>query len=120
MAKMQLPAGFEPISGGGKFAPSWDFKRQKIVQGIVTRFGSATVNKGKKDERTVKVATIKQKGGAEVSVFESGGNKGLFAVKKGAEVFIQYIGKKKLPGRKQPMNDFIVGARSAAGGKRGK
>ena len=112
MAKLTLPKGFQAIHGGGKFPPAWDFKKTKTLQGKIVASRKATFDKGKKDERTITIWTVKTATG-EVSVYESAGLRGLLQVKKGAEIFIQYLGKKKIPGRKgqQPMNDFAVAAK---------
>lgn len=103
--KVQLPKGFTAITGGGN---SHDFKKEKTLQGVLVGVKKVTQNKGKKDERTVRLAIIRKADGTETAVWESAGNRALFDVKKGKKVFIALVGMKKLPGRKQPMKDFVV------------
>lgn len=112
MKKVSLPKGFNPIAAGGQFAPSHDFRLEKICTGALLAVRKTTFDKGKKDERTVRIATIKTAKG-ERSVWESAGNRALFDVKKGTQVFVQYIGMKKLKGKKNAMREFVVAVKGA-------
>lgn len=101
--KVALPKGFTAITGGGN---SWDFKKQKTLQGVLKKIEGPFKSKQYKDKE-FRVARIETKDG-EVSVFERAGTRALFDLKKGSKVFIGYVGKKKIPGRKEPMEEFIV------------
>lgn len=113
MSKIQLPKGFNPIQAGGQFAPSVDWKRTKTVTGKLVALRSAKFKGQDGKPRTVRIAEIEISKGNNVSIFESAGNRALFDVKKGTRVFVAYKGLKKLPGRKQPMREFVVATANA-------
>lgn len=104
--KPQLPAGFKAISG---FGNSW--KPEKIgasIMGKLTKVKSVHLEKkGKIPARDVSVYTIETKDGNQ-DVWESGGLKALTLVKKGQQVFIQFIGKRVIAKGQQPMREFVV------------
>lgn len=109
--KVELPAGFKAIQGGGDFAPSWDWKKQPVIEGIMHGIRSVKLpKKGKIPAREVQVYTIRTKDG-DVGVWESAGLRALKEVKKGKQVAIVYLGQKKIKGRPQPMRDFQVGVK---------
>lgn len=104
--KPQLPAGFKVISGGGN---SW--RPEKIGDSIMGKFVKSKVvtmeKKGKIPARDVNVYSIETKEGLR-DVWQSGGLGALALVKKGQQVFIQFIGKKVITKGQQPMREFVV------------
>jgi hypothetical protein len=106
MANMKLPAGFKPISGLGE---AWKpTKVGETVHGVLHHVKVVHLpKKGKQPARDWNIYTIRTKAG-DVEVGESAGLRALAKVKKGREVFIQYLGKKKIGGGRQPMRDFLV------------
>lgn len=108
MATAKLPKGFKAISG---FGGSWDFKKEKVLVGVVVSF--KTIDSQYKDDRgkpkKQRLATIRRADGSEVTVYESGALKPLFDLKKGTKIAIAFRGLKKIKGRKQPMKDFELG-----------
>lgn len=104
--KPQLPAGFKAISGGGN---SW--KPEKPGESIMGKFLKVkTVHlekKGKIAARDVQVYTIETKDGQR-DVWQSAGLKALELVKKGQQVYVQYVGKKVIAKGQQPMREFVV------------
>lgn len=102
----KLPAGFKAISGiGGGWKPD---KPGATVQGILVRVKVVKLpKKGKDPARDWKIYILKTKDG-EVEIGESAGVRSLGQVKKGREVYIEYLGKKKIGGGRQPMRDFLV------------
>jgi hypothetical protein len=107
---LQLPSGFKAISGGG-MAQTWDYMRQKTLVGTIKSFhtvaSSYKDDKGKpKKQRN---AVVEQKGGEQVTVWESAGTRPVFDLKKGAKIAIVFRGLVKIKGRKEPMKDFQVG-----------
>lgn len=110
-AKVQLPSGFKAIQGGGDFAPSWDWKKHPVIEGIMQGIRAVKLpKKGKIPAREVHVYTIRTKDG-DVGVWESAGLRALNQVKKGKQVAIAYLGQKRIKGRPQPMRDFVVGVK---------
>jgi hypothetical protein len=105
--KNELPKGFKAITSGD-FAPSWDFEKQPVIEGVLKEKRTITQNKGKKDEREVAIWTIATKSG-DVAVWESYSLKALHDVKKGKRVAVVFNGYRPIKGRKQPMKDFTVG-----------
>jgi hypothetical protein len=108
-APVALPAGFKAITAGGDYAPSWEFERTPVIEGVLK---SVRVwrkpKKGKEPARDVRIATVATKNG-DLSVWESAGLRALFTVKKGKRVALVYKGKRRIKGRTQPMRDFQVG-----------
>lgn len=108
MAKVTLPKGFQTISG---FANSWKpDKKGASLQGKLVAIKSVEVSRkqGKKIVKAdVNKYTIRTAAG-DVDVWESAGLRTLQQVKKGQEVFIQYIGKRVITKGQNPMREFLV------------
>lgn len=104
----QLPKGFKAITGGG--GDSVDWKKTKIVTGVVLEIKEIEKKNPKKGENpTMRLMRIKTKDG-EVSVWEKAGIKALFDVaKKGKHVHIQHVGMAKAKKGQSPANLFIAG-----------
>lgn len=102
----QLPTGFKAISGGGN---SWKpAKKGEAIQGVMIGVKTITMpKKGKQPARDVNLYTIRTKD-ADLGVFESGGLRALAKIKKGKQVYIQFLGMKKIPGQVQPMREYVV------------
>lgn len=120
--RVLLPAGFEAIQTGGNFAPTWDMKKNPVIQGVVV--GIKELKKGGKIKNDTRILTIKQANGEEVSVWESASIRAVFdtAQEHGVnkcEVAFAYAGEKKIKGQRNPMHD-ISGGIKAIGRKRSK
>lgn len=107
LKKVTLPKGFKAITGGG--GDSWKpEKAGATLHGVMA--GSKSVHfekKGNQPARDVNIYTIRTKEG-DVNVWASAGLSALEKIKKGKEVFIQYLGLKKMGKGKNPMRDYIV------------
>lgn len=104
----KLPAGFKQITGGG--GDSVDWKKQKIVTGVVLEIKEIDKKNPKKGENpTMRLMRIATKDG-DVTVWEKSGIKALFdAAKKGKHVFIQHIGMAKAKKGQSAANLFVAG-----------
>lgn len=107
--KVAVPAGFKAISnmGGDAWKPT---KAGASIQGVMG--GTKTVQVERKEgKKKVKVDahiyTIITKDG-DVQVWESAGLKSLSTVKKGKQVFIQYIGQRVITKGQNPMREYLV------------
>lgn len=112
MALNKLPAGFKPISGiGAGWQPKKPGDSLQGVMGAVKIVKLAAKGKkgkqGYREARDWPIYTVITKDGSQ-EVGESAGLRSLAQIKKGRPVFIQYLGKKKLGGGRQPMRDFLV------------
>lgn len=114
MSKVNLPKGFQSISG---FGASWkpEKKGDSITGVLVARTVVEVERKrGKKivkedvNKYTIHTAT------GDVDVWESAGLRSLQQVKKGQRVFIQYTGSRVITKGQNPMREFTV---AVAGGK---
>jgi hypothetical protein len=105
----QLPKGFKAITGGGD---SWKpEKKGASIQGVLSAVKSVHFDKkGKMAARDVNVYTIRTKDG-DLSVWDSAGLRALANVKKGREVFVQYLGLKQIGKGRNPMRDYLVAVR---------
>lgn len=108
--KVSLPAGFKAIGGFG--GDSWQPKKPgDTVQGKFVGTKKVKVpKKGKREGYERNLHTIATKTG-DVQVWQSAGLRALESVKKGTQVAIVYLGKKKIPGQVQPMRDYAVGTK---------
>jgi len=100
----KLPAGFKAIEHLGAF-----WKGDKPGDSITGKLVSKKVKhfpKGKYAARDANVYTLDVKG-KKVEVTQSGGLGALEEVRKGQQVYIQFLGMRKLPGKKA-MRDFLV------------
>lgn len=108
MAKVTLPKGFQTISG---FANSWkpDKKGSSLLGALVaTKVVTVERKRGKKIvKEDVNKYTFHTSTG-DVDVWESAGLRALAQVKKGQQVFIQYIGKRVITKGQNPMREFLV------------
>lgn len=104
--KVTLPKGFKAITGGGD---SWKpTKKGAAIQGVLS--GVKTIHqekRGKMPARDITLYTIKTKEG-DVNVWGSAGLRALENVRKGKEVYIQYLGEKDVGKGKNPMRDYMV------------
>ncbi len=109
MSNLKLPAGFKAVSGLGQ---SWKPKKKgETVQGILRNIRTVKIaKKGKQPAREWRIAVITTDSG-DVEIGESAGVRALFDQKKGSRVAVQYLGLRKIPGRPQPMRDFVVGVK---------
>lgn len=107
---VELPKGFRAITGGGDFAPSWDYVKQREITGAVVKFGEVP-SRFKKGE-TQKNLTVKTASG-EYTIWESAGTRPFFdpanKVKKGTKIHCTFTGLLKIKGRKEPMKQFLCG-----------
>lgn len=112
-----LPPGFRQASRGN-FPASWDYRRNRTLQGIVREIRD--VPKGKNVDKDTQVMSVVQPETGEIlAVWKSAALAGLFdEVKKGDSVFIRYDGEVKVKGRRQPMHGFTAGV--AESGKQAK
>lgn len=101
----KLPAGFKAIEHLGDF---WNGKEPgdnitgKLVSKKVKHFA-----KGKYAARDANVYVIDVKG-KKLEVTQSGGLGALEDVKKGQSVYIEFLGMKKLAGKKEKMKEYLV------------
>lgn len=104
--KPALPKGFTAITGGGD---SW--RPEKVgasLQGVLRNVKKVHMpKKGKMAARDVNIYTITTPTG-DVQVWESAGLRALATVKKGRQVFVQYVGKKVIGKGRNPMREFVV------------
>lgn len=107
---VELPKGFRPITGGGDFAQSWDYMKQKEITGKVISFGEVP-SKYKKGE-TQKNMVVETSDGPR-TIWESAGTRPFFdpdnKVKKGTKIHCTFAGLLKIKGRKEPMKQFLCG-----------
>lgn len=113
-----LPAGFKQITGD--FAPKWDFKKNPELQGTVFEIKAvAGKRKGKNKRKDSRVMTIADSNGEIHAVWHSAGLNGLFdTAEKGSEVYIRYVGLKKIAGKPQPMKEFVTAMKETAASKK--
>ena len=104
---VELPKGYKAIESGG-FSPSWDFRKQPLLEGTLGKVRTIEQGKGK-TKREVKVVEVTQKDGKAVTVWESVKLRPLFEQKDKAKVCVVFKGFVKIKGRSQPMKDFEVG-----------
>lgn len=104
----QLPKGFKAISGGGGNSVEW--KKGKIVQGVVVEVKTIDKKNPKKGENsTMRLMRIQTKEG-DVTVWEKSALQGLFdAAKKGKAVYIEHVGMGKAKKGQSAPNLFIAG-----------
>jgi len=109
LATVTLPKGFKPITGGGGDSVDWTVT--KVVEGNVIEVKTIDKKNPKKGENpTMRLMRIKTKAGAEVTVWEKAGLKGLFEVaKKGKAVYIQHIGMATAKKGQSAANLFATG-----------
>jgi hypothetical protein len=104
-----LPKGYKSITGGSSWKPD---KPGDFIEG---KYKGAKVlempKRGRIPARDVNLHSITQKDGTAIDIFQSGGLKALESLKKGQQVFIQYVGKKVITKGQQPMREFIVGTK---------
>lgn len=110
--KARLPAGFKAIEGGGN---AWRTEKKgdsiegKMIKVKVIKMAA----QGKKNTssfrpaRDVNLYSIETANGM-VNVFQSAGLKALESVKKGKQVYIQYIGSRVIKKGQAPMREYIV------------
>lgn len=116
--RTEIPDGFRAVRSG-EFAPFHDFITQPVCIGVVRGVREGTVGKGKA-QRSTRYMDL-DCDGREVTVGERADLKGLFDhAKIGQTVMIAYEGKKKIPGKPQPMMVFSCAIKDEAGGKRGR
>lgn len=107
--KVALPKGFTSIGG---FGESWKpEKKGATLQGTMIGKRVQMVDR-KRGNKTVKepwnIYTIRSADGGEMQVGESAGLRALASVKKGAEVFIRFDGKRVIKRGQQPMREYTV------------
>lgn len=108
--KAGLPAGYKPITGGGDFAPAWDYEAKPVLEGTLISSKSVHIPaRGKIKASDKKVYTIEQKDGKQVVVWESAGLRALSEVKKGARVAVAHLGIRKISGGRK-FREFAVGS----------
>lgn len=107
---IELPKGFRAISGGGDFAPTWDYMREKSITGVVQSFGEVP-SRFKKGE--VQRNLVIKTADGERTIWESAGTRPFFdkanKVKKGTAIVCTFTGLLKIKGRKEPMKQFLCG-----------
>lgn len=104
-----LPKGFKSITG---LSESWKPKKKgERLEGALRNVRTIKIpKKGKEPARDWRVYVIATEHG-DVEIGESAALRGLATVRKGSRVCIVYLGKRKIPGRPQPMRDFMVGVK---------
>lgn len=114
--RVLLPSGFEPMQSGD-FAPTWDMKKNRTVQGVVV--GIKELKKGGKIKNDTRILTIKQPDGTQISVWQSASIRAVFdtaeqlGVNK-CEVAFAYMGERRIKGQRNPMHDIVGGIKPLA------
>jgi hypothetical protein len=109
--KPQLPAGFKAIARRGGSWPQQDAKPGEVLEGKLVKFDevqSKYKNKKTKKFEMQKTAIVETKSG-NVTIYENAALSGVFDVKPGRQIYIQYLGSRKVKGYSKPFRDFIVG-----------
>lgn len=100
-----LPKGYEAISG---FAPSWDFQKDPLLEGVVVSFSEAP-SKFKKGE-VQRNCIIETKEGEQLTIWESATLKSLFEeFEEGESVAIAFMGYGPIVKGKSPAKLFSIG-----------
>ena len=101
----KLPTGFKAIEHIGSF---WTgHKPGDSITGVYRGSKVKHFPKGKYPARDANEHTIEVKGGKKITVTQSGGLGALQDVKKGQAVYVEFLGIRKLPGKKS-MKDYLV------------
>ncbi len=107
-----VPAGFERIQTGS-FAPIHDFKKAPKLVGIVQEKRTSEQKRGGKLVPVQILAIANEETGEITSVWESHALLPLMQrAEKGDRVFIEFLGVKKLKGKKT-LKDFACGLQPA-------
>lgn len=103
-----MPKGFVAISGGS--GDSVDWKKGKVVTGVVKEIKTITIPAKKKGEKPkdTRLMRVETKEG-DVTVWEKAALTGLFdKAKRGKQVYIEHLGMGKAkPGQSKP-NLFLA------------
>jgi|SRR5579863_3069338 len=110
--RFALPKGYKAIEGGGnawKTDKKGDSIEGKLIKVKVVHMPAQGKKKtpSYRAPRDVNLYSIETASGV-VNVFQSAGLKALESVKKGASVFIQYIGSRVIKKGQAPMREYIV------------
>lgn len=102
-----LPKGFTAIQSG--LVPYWSVETEPVLQGRVESFGLIKATKKGEEDRPSMI--VVRADGTKATVGSSHAIRALFGnpkVKKGTEVYFQFLGIKKLKG-KRTMRDVVAG-----------
>lgn len=88
---MQLPKGFEPISGFGQAWPGEDAKPNDSLVGTITEFDEFDTGKGR-NKRTVQTMKVEDGEGRVHTLYESSGLRALFEYEIGTEIAVIFDG----------------------------
>ena len=106
-----LPAGYTDV-GDASMAPAVDWKKTKVVEGVVVLMKTiekTVKEKGKNVVKKMRLMVIENDKG-RLAVWEKKALEGLFnEAAEGSEVYIRHTGRIKIKGRPEPMHTFDVG-----------
>ena len=104
-AKRTLPAGFKAIEHIGNF---WNGREPgDSIVGRLVKISVKHFPKGKYAARDANIYML-DVNGKKIEVTQSGGLGAMESVKKGQQVYIEFLGMKKLPGKKERMKEYLV------------
>lgn len=107
-SRVELPKGFKAIEHIGNY---WRGEKPgDSITGKLVKSGTKHFPKGKYAARDANVYTL-DVDGRKVEITQSGGLGALEQVKKGQMVYVQFLGMKKIKGKKESMREFLVAAK---------
>jgi len=112
-SQAKLPAGFKQVDVGGAFGVAQDWEKHPVLVGKCIDIRTVAIGEGKRKKDTQVMTVQDNETGVLKSVWHAYQLDGLFKEKKikGRQVYIQYLGSKKLKGARNPMKLFSCGVK---------